>query len=477
MARILLAINLILALFALVQADNGRRHTRYEYKFSFKGPHLVNKQGNVPFWKHYGSAIAGDEQVRITPSLKDQKGSIWTKNKNTNEFWEIEVWFKVTGRGRVGGDGLAVWYNEEAGHTGPVFGSSDNWKGMGLFFDSFDNDGEQNNPYVMVMLNDGTKVYNHFGDGFNQQLGGCMRDFRNRPHPVRAKVRYFDGVLTVFYHNGMSTKDDDFELCMRAENVQLPKQGYFGISAATGGLADDHDVLKFSTYSLKQVTEEKKPEKTISEDERKKLTEQYDQYAQQLEKEKETYKSQHPEKFREEDGKFENVYDRDVRLIYEGQSSIHKLVGTLHGKTGELTTQVNNLHNTVAKLQAGGSVGASSGSAVTRQEFTSLLNAQNELKNSIVNLRLAVDNIKPASSNHPKIDEMHQNLQSVMDNVGHLLSKSQMSGGAQQKKHDCPKINCTSTSHFILFIFLQAAIILGYVYYRNHQEQAAKKFY
>ncbi len=35
----------------------------------------------------------------------------------------------------------------------------------------------------------------------------------------------------------MSTKDEDYELCMRAENVPMPKQGYFGISAATGGLA------------------------------------------------------------------------------------------------------------------------------------------------------------------------------------------------------------------------------------------------
>lgn len=35
----------------------------------------------------------------------------------------------------------------------------------------------------------------------------------------------------------MTQKKDDFELCMRAENVQLPKEGYFGVSAATGGLA------------------------------------------------------------------------------------------------------------------------------------------------------------------------------------------------------------------------------------------------
>ena len=60
---------------------------------------------------------------------------------------------------------------------------------------------------------------------------------------------------------------------------------------------------------------------------------------------------------------------------------------TLHGKTGELTTQVNNLHNTVAKIQAGGSVGASSGGGISRQEFNSLLSSQNELKNIVYNIK------------------------------------------------------------------------------------------
>ena len=35
-------------------AEEGR-HSRFEYKQSFKGPHLVNKQGNIPFWNYYGS--------------------------------------------------------------------------------------------------------------------------------------------------------------------------------------------------------------------------------------------------------------------------------------------------------------------------------------------------------------------------------------------------------------------------------------
>lgn len=45
-----------------------------------------------------------------------------------------------------------------------------------------------NNPYIMAMVNDGTKDYNHDADGSDQQLAGCLRDFRNKPYPVRAKI-------------------------------------------------------------------------------------------------------------------------------------------------------------------------------------------------------------------------------------------------------------------------------------------------
>ena len=36
---------------------------------------------------------------------------------------------------------------------------------------------------------------------------------------------------------GMTTKPEDFELCTRLENISLAKNGFFGVSAATGGLA------------------------------------------------------------------------------------------------------------------------------------------------------------------------------------------------------------------------------------------------
>ena len=150
-------------------------HKRFEYKHSFKGPYLgkqratgsrrssddgpyvsafddnpclllcgwtAQKDGTVPFWVYEGNAIASEEMVRITPSLRSKKGSIWTKEPFTSNYWEVELWFRVTGRGRLGADGLGFFFTESKLAEGPVFGSADNWNGLGIFFDSFDNDGK-----------------------------------------------------------------------------------------------------------------------------------------------------------------------------------------------------------------------------------------------------------------------------------------------------------------------------------------------
>lgn len=48
----------------------------------------------------------------------------------------------------------------------------------------------------------------------------------------------------------MTNNEADYDMCFRSEGVVLPPNGYFGVSAATGGLADDHDVIHFLTSSL-----------------------------------------------------------------------------------------------------------------------------------------------------------------------------------------------------------------------------------
>ena len=47
------------------------------------------------------------------------------------------------------------------------------------------------------MINDGTKSYDHHRDGLGQIQGSCIRDFRNKPFPVRLKIEYLNQGLTV----------------------------------------------------------------------------------------------------------------------------------------------------------------------------------------------------------------------------------------------------------------------------------------
>lgn len=99
----------------------------------------------------------------------------------------------------------------------------------------------------MAVLNDGTKSFDHANDGTTQLLSGCLRDFRNKPFPTRARIEYYNNVLTVLFHNGMTNNNDEYEMCLRADGVKLPKNGYFGVSAATGG------IYLIITYNLQTI--------------------------------------------------------------------------------------------------------------------------------------------------------------------------------------------------------------------------------
>ena len=69
---------------------------------------------------------------------------------------------------------MAIWITKERASAGPVFGSVDNFEGLGVFFDTYKNNrpGTQF-PYVMAMLGDGKTSYNKDTDGKENELAGC----------------------------------------------------------------------------------------------------------------------------------------------------------------------------------------------------------------------------------------------------------------------------------------------------------------
>ena len=69
---------------------------------------------------------------------------------------------------------MAIWITKQRASAGPVFGSVDNFEGLGIFFDTYKNNrpGTQF-PYVMAMLGDGKTSYNKDTDGKENELAGC----------------------------------------------------------------------------------------------------------------------------------------------------------------------------------------------------------------------------------------------------------------------------------------------------------------
>lgn len=69
---------------------------------------------------------------------------------------------------------MAMWLTKERAQAGPVFGSKDNWEGLGIFFDTY-----KNNrpgvvfPLIMAALGDGKTPYDKNNDGKANELAGC----------------------------------------------------------------------------------------------------------------------------------------------------------------------------------------------------------------------------------------------------------------------------------------------------------------
>ncbi|ORY53585.1 hypothetical protein BCR33DRAFT_760983 [Rhizoclosmatium globosum] len=233
---------------------HGQLDRRYDYKQSLKKPFFVfpnHETGNkIPFYDFSGDALVTNDYVRLTPSLPNQSGALWREEPNQHKEFQIHFAFRASGRGYAGGEGLALWYTANKGVKGDVMGAQDFFKGLGLIFSTSSRKDNRFSPYIYAVLNDGTKQIASRTPQTHEILGGCMRDYRNTPHPVWVRVTYKRRQLRVdvdLYKDGYK-----FEECFRAKDVDLPPGYYFGATAKTGAhdVFDDHDVLGLEVFEV-----------------------------------------------------------------------------------------------------------------------------------------------------------------------------------------------------------------------------------
>ncbi|KHJ48891.1 Legume-like lectin family protein [Trichuris suis] len=388
---------------------------KYLYKHSFYAPKLNLRDGRIPFWELAGDAIAGPELLRLVPSVKSKNGIAWNvRPLIESQWWIVEFSFQIKGPGKIGADGMAFWYTALKGRPGNVFGSNDHWHGLAIFLDSYDNDGKGDNPLVGAMLNDGTKTFDHSSDGSQQLFASCKNDYRNRPFPVS---------LT----DGLSPQSP-YQACLSASNVFLPVNGYFGLSAATGGMADDHDVFSFMVFGLLPESATTTAKTQITDEQRRKQLEEFERKVKEFETAKEKFKAEHPQAKHEissdEDEESierqeEDQSVRHLRLILESQTNMRLAIERFGNMLNHISEQQNSLSTVLSSHPPGGpAVAPGAGSALASGQILS---------------RVEVDKIMDFINSARAVFQQQQlSLQQLMSKLGGMeITVQALSAGGQ----------------------------------------------
>ncbi|KAG8962343.1 hypothetical protein FRC03_004320 [Tulasnella sp. 419] len=164
--------------------------------------------------------------------------------------YEIEIEFKISGTGgHLFGDGMAFWLTTTRTEFGPVFGSKDNFEGIGVFIDTYSNTRHSYSfPRIMAMVNDGTKSYDLGNDGAQQEAGACSASLRKVDMRTKIRMTYIRGKR--FTVELQYKQWDEWTPCFEIQNITLPSTPYLGISAITGDVHDAHDIISISSNSL-----------------------------------------------------------------------------------------------------------------------------------------------------------------------------------------------------------------------------------
>ena len=192
-----------------------------------------------------------DSYIRLTSDSPSQAGWLFSRVPLTATNWEIEVEFKISGKNQLYGDGFAMWVTRQRGQQGNVFGHTDNFEGLGIFFDTY-----KNNrpgvvfPYVSAMVGDGQTSYDKAQDGKNTELAGCSaRGIRHSNTPTKFRLTYFQDKqlkLELQYKN-----ENDWQQCFDIDSPPtIPNISYLGFSAETGELSDNHDIISIRARNL-----------------------------------------------------------------------------------------------------------------------------------------------------------------------------------------------------------------------------------
>ena len=209
----------------------------------------------VDAWTHGGHTEIKQHFVRLTADRQSKQGYLWNNQGIAeSDRWTARLRFRVSGQGKtLFGDGLGLWFTQhERYQPGSIFGFTPSFVGFGVVFDTFRNveSGHQHRDASLLFSDGVTEA------SFDGERPGCDSAYRYYEGRDDFSVQKYSEAKVTLQGSRISLSIDAegsgaWQTCFDVDlnqHVTLPdgwhRTARFGLTASTGQLADNHDVLR-----------------------------------------------------------------------------------------------------------------------------------------------------------------------------------------------------------------------------------------
>lgn len=215
-------------------------------------------------WRSSGHTVVHTNFIRLTPDRQSKRGALWSSKPLGVDSWSGLLTFRISGQGKnLFGDGIGFWITHQSYYSpGDLHGFQEKFTGIGLIFDTFRNtENAAVHKDVTLLINNGEKTY----EIMSKTSVGCDTSLRFHSDRSDFTILKYTRVKILVEPDRIGLAIDtsgngDYIDCAVIDNPGLPrdwlKKAHIGITATTGGLADNHDIISLQSFSDFEVLEQ-----------------------------------------------------------------------------------------------------------------------------------------------------------------------------------------------------------------------------
>lgn len=196
-------------------------------------PFTLDSENKVGFWEFNGMTVVHENYILISPPIQFTRGSLWTNLEFPEVDWSVQ--FELGISQGTGGGGFAIWFIDNYGADGKLFGGPSQFRGIAIS-GSVKTTSDQTQIDFKLMQDHGNLEFHKASDSD----ATIYLDEKN--HNIALKISFRSGYMHLEHFNN---ETNEWKLLSKMlVKVDISKN-YLGISAQS-----DQETSRFDLFSL-----------------------------------------------------------------------------------------------------------------------------------------------------------------------------------------------------------------------------------